>query len=186
MMTPWRATSGRNRVWPYSRMRPRTHSHSHSHSRHTTGFGRPDASCQLPEERREVLYEGRIIAHPPSSDVSFLELAEIFSTLDKNGDGKISHAEMISGLRANPWMAHKLGMAEDVRRDDEHGDRVGQGGRHRSEGVGEADSCNHLRWSEEHGSCWCARWERSRDGTGGCSGSVSRTETAASSPVARA
>ena len=34
---------------------------------------------------------------------------EIFAALDRNGDGLISHAEFIHGLKDNPWAAAKLG-----------------------------------------------------------------------------
>jgi hypothetical protein len=32
------------------------------------------------------------------------------SALDANGDGEISHAEFIKGLKSNPLLAAKLGM----------------------------------------------------------------------------
>jgi Ca2+-binding EF-hand superfamily protein len=38
------------------------------------------------------------------------EVREIFAALDINCDGKISHAEFIKGLKANPVVAKKLGM----------------------------------------------------------------------------
>ena len=39
---------------------------------------------------------------------SFFELSEIFRTLDKNGDGVITHIEFIKGLKEHPDIAAKL------------------------------------------------------------------------------
>jgi len=48
----------------------------------------------------------------------FKEIQEIFQTLDKNGDGSISHAEFITGLKKNAWVADKLGMPSHIRQED--------------------------------------------------------------------
>ena len=50
--------------------------------------------------------------------LSFREIQEIFSTLDKNGDGSITHAEFITGLKKHSWVAEKLGMPSNVRQED--------------------------------------------------------------------
>ena len=47
--------------------------------------------------------------------MSFQEIQRIFSILDKNGDGNITHAEFISGLKKNVWVANKLGMPSNIR-----------------------------------------------------------------------
>ena len=46
------------------------------------------------------------------------EVHEIFSVLDKNGDGEISQAEFLKGLKAHPLLAAKLGMPFDICLDD--------------------------------------------------------------------
>jgi len=50
--------------------------------------------------------------------LTFAEIEEIFETLDKNGDGSITHAEFIIGMKKNPWVAEKLGMPTNVRQED--------------------------------------------------------------------
>jgi hypothetical protein len=50
--------------------------------------------------------------------LSFREITDIFNTLDKNGDGKITHAEFIIGLKRHAWIAEKLGMPAHVRQED--------------------------------------------------------------------
>ena len=50
--------------------------------------------------------------------LSFKEITEIFKILDKNGDGSITHAEFIVGLKKNAWVAEKLGMPSHVRQED--------------------------------------------------------------------
>ena len=54
----------------------------------------------------------------PQEKLSFEDIGEIFETLDKNGDGSITHAEFIVGLKKNPWVAEKLGMPSHVRQED--------------------------------------------------------------------
>jgi len=46
------------------------------------------------------------------------EVYEIFAALDANGDGEISHAELIKGLKSNPMVASKLGMPSNIRAED--------------------------------------------------------------------
>ena len=52
---------------------------------------------------------------PGGRRLSFQEIQRIFSILDKNGDGNITHAEFISGLKKNVWVAKKLGMPSNIR-----------------------------------------------------------------------
>jgi len=47
-----------------------------------------------------------------------LEVINIFKTLDINGDGEVSHAEFIKGLKLNPSIAEKLGMPTEIRAED--------------------------------------------------------------------
>jgi hypothetical protein len=56
--------------------------------------------------------------HEKKRKLTFLEIKEIFATLDKNGDGDITHAEFITGMKKNPWVATKLGMPTNVRQED--------------------------------------------------------------------
>lgn len=51
-------------------------------------------------------------------DLSALEVINIFKTLDINGDGEVSHAEFLKGLKANPTIAEKLGMCKRVEVED--------------------------------------------------------------------
>ena len=51
-------------------------------------------------------------------ELSALELIDIFKTLDINGDGEVSHAEFIKGLKGNPRMAERLGMPSEIRAED--------------------------------------------------------------------
>jgi Ca2+-binding EF-hand superfamily protein len=55
---------------------------------------------------------------PSDRSLSFQELRDIFSTLDKNNDGSITHAELIKGLKENPWIADKFGMPAHIRQED--------------------------------------------------------------------
>jgi hypothetical protein len=41
--------------------------------------------------------------------LSFADIQKIFSTLDKNGDGSITNAEFIVGLKKHPWLARAFG-----------------------------------------------------------------------------
>ena len=50
--------------------------------------------------------------------VAFIELQRIFQTLDANGNGTISHAEFIVGLKANADIAEVMGMPREVRQED--------------------------------------------------------------------
>jgi Tfp pilus assembly protein PilF/Ca2+-binding EF-hand superfamily protein len=56
--------------------------------------------------------------HEKKRKLTFLEIKEIFATLDRNGDGDITHAEFITGMKKNPWVATKLGMPTNVRQED--------------------------------------------------------------------
>ena len=56
--------------------------------------------------------------HEKKRKLTFVEIKEIFATLDKNGDGNITHAEFIMGMKKNPWVATKLGMPTNVRQED--------------------------------------------------------------------
>ena len=56
---------------------------------------------------------GRVGFFLPQCDVE-----EIFAALDKNGDGSITQAEMIRGLKRHPWAASKLGMPSQIRQED--------------------------------------------------------------------
>ena len=47
--------------------------------------------------------------------LSFADIQKIFSTLDKNGDGSITNAEFIVGLKKHPWLADMMGMPSHVR-----------------------------------------------------------------------
>ena len=47
-----------------------------------------------------------------------LEVINIFKTLDTNGDGELSHAEFIKGLKDKPTIADKLGMPSDIHAED--------------------------------------------------------------------
>ena len=47
-----------------------------------------------------------------------MEVVDIFKVLDLNGDGELSHAEFIRGLKANPMVAKRLGMPTDIRAED--------------------------------------------------------------------
>jgi hypothetical protein len=49
---------------------------------------------------------------------SFPELIAIFSALDKNNDGRITHAEFITGLKRHPWIAEKLGIPANIHQED--------------------------------------------------------------------
>ena len=51
-------------------------------------------------------------------DLSALEVINIFKTLDINGDGEVSHAEFLKGLKANPTIAEKLGTCKRVEVED--------------------------------------------------------------------
>ena len=55
---------------------------------------------------------------PPYRSLSFQELRVIFSTLDKNNKGSITHAELIKGLQENPWIADKFGMRARIQQED--------------------------------------------------------------------
>jgi len=58
----------------------------------------------------------------PARNIGFylpeLEVYEIFAALDHNGDGSISQAEFIRGLKQHPWAASKLGMPSHIRQED--------------------------------------------------------------------
>jgi Ca2+-binding EF-hand superfamily protein len=45
----------------------------------------------------------------PKLVLKYEELLEIFQTLDKDNNGKITHAEFIRGLKQNASIANKLG-----------------------------------------------------------------------------
>ena len=47
------------------------------------------------------------------------DVEEIFAALDQNGDGSITQAEMIRGLKQHPWAASKLGMPSHIRQEDQ-------------------------------------------------------------------
>jgi len=47
------------------------------------------------------------------------DVEKIFAALDKNGDGSITQAEMIRGLKQHPWAASKLGMPSHIRQEDQ-------------------------------------------------------------------
>eukprot|EP00961_Rhodomonas_salina_P018914 254643-Rhodomonas_salina.1 len=52
----------------------------------------------------------------PKGSVSVSELRDIFNTLDINHDGRITHAEFIKGLKANPKIASTLNLPQSVAR----------------------------------------------------------------------
>jgi Ca2+-binding EF-hand superfamily protein len=47
-----------------------------------------------------------------------LEIARIFKILDRDGDGQVTHAEFIKGLKLHPAIASKLRMPADIRAED--------------------------------------------------------------------
>jgi len=71
-----------------------------------------------PESREQG--EGSTVdkAGPSDQSPSFEELAEIFKALDRNNDGRISHAEFITGLKRNPSIAERLGLPAHIQQED--------------------------------------------------------------------
>ena len=57
-------------------------------------------------------------AESTATSPSFSDLSAIFSALDKNSDGRITHAEFITGLNRHPWIAEKLGMLVSIHQGD--------------------------------------------------------------------
>jgi hypothetical protein len=51
--------------------------------------------------------------------ISAVEVVTIFRKLDRQGNGEISIAEFISGLKASPDSAEKFGMPEEIRKESD-------------------------------------------------------------------
>ena len=57
---------------------------------------------------------------PKSSipNLTLLEISRIFKILDRDGDGLVTHAEFIKGLKLHPAIASKLRMPAEIRAED--------------------------------------------------------------------